>query len=391
MIHISKRVDFTLFKGKAAGLNRYVGWGVRLIAVLLSLVVSGLIIFAITRLNPLKVYGVMANGVFGTPRRTWAWLRDLALLLCISVGLAPAFKMRFWNIGAEGQVLVGGLATAACMIFLGGSSIPSVPLLILMAFAAMAAGAAWGVVPAVFKARWNTNETLFTLMMNYIAIQLTLFFIPKWEHPKGSNTVGLINAVTNRGWITPIVSADAISKMDQNAWTTQLIRNTVGQSYFINVLIVAAITVGMYFYLCRSKHGYEIAVVGQSENTARYAAMNVKKVIIRSMTLSGAICGLGGFLAVAGADHTISTATAGGRGFVAIIVAWLARFNTFVMVLISAMLVFLEKGAIAIASEFSLSNDVSNIITGIILLFILGSEFFINYEIKFSKRSGKGA
>ncbi|MBO4848599.1 MAG: ABC transporter permease [Clostridia bacterium] len=391
MIHISKRVDFTLFKGRAAGLNRFVGWGVRLIAVLLSLVVSGLLIYAITRLNPLKVYGVMANGVFGTPRRTWAWLRDLALLLCISVGLAPAFKMRFWNIGAEGQVLVGGIATAACMIFLGSTSIPSVLLLVIMACAAMAAGAVWGVVPAVFKAKWNTNETLFTLMMNYIAIQLTLFFIPKWEHPKGSNTVGLINAVTNRGWITPIVSADAISKMDPNAWTTALVKNTVGQSYFINLLIVLVITVCMYFYLCRSKHGYEIAVVGQSENTARYAAMNVKKVIIRSMTLSGAICGLGGFLAVAGADHTISTATAGGRGFVAIIVAWLAKFNTFVMVLISAMLVFLEKGAVAIASEFSLSNDVSNIITGIILFFILGSEFFINYEIKFSKRSGKGA
>ena len=369
MIHISKRVDFELFRGKAAWLNRYVGWGVRLIAVLLSLVVSGILIYSITKMNPVQVYATMVKGAFGSTRKVWAWLRDLALLLLIAVGLAPAFKMRFWNIGAEGQVLVGGIATAACMIYMGNMNLPTPVFLIIMAAASMLAGAIWGVIPAVFKAKWNTNETLFTLMMNYIAIQLTSFFIPRWEHPKGSNTVGIINAGTQAGWFPKIF----------------------GSQYLLNVLIVAVITVAMYFYLCRSKHGYEIAVVGQSENTARYAAMNVKKVIIRSMTLSGAICGLGGFLAVAGADHTISTATAGGRGFIAIIVAWLAKFNTLTMVLISALLVFLQKGAVAIASEFSLSNDVSDIITGIILFFILGSEFFINYRIGFSKSSRKEA
>jgi simple sugar transport system permease protein len=369
MIHISKRVEFELFRGKAARLNRFVGWGVRLIAVLLSLIVSGILIYSITKMNPIDVYATMVKGTFGSTRKVWAWLRDLALLLCIAVGLAPAFKMRFWNIGAEGQVLVGGIATAACMIYLGSAGLSTPVFLIIMAAASMLAGAIWGVIPAIFKARWNTNETLFTLMMNYIAIQLTSYFIPRWEHPKGSNTVGIINAATQAGWFPKIA----------------------GAQYLLNVIIVAVITVAMYFYLCRSKHGYEIAVVGQSENTARYAAMNVKKVIIRSMTLSGAICGLGGFLAVSGADHTISTATAGGRGFIAIIVAWLAKFNTLTMVLISALLVFLQKGAVAIASEFSLSNDVSDIITGIILFFILGSEFFINYKIGFSRSRGKEA
>ena len=144
----------------------------------------------------------------------------------------------------------------------------------------------------------------------------------------------------------------------------------------------------MFIYLKYSKHGYEIAVVGESENTAKYAAINVKKVVIRSMTISGAICGIAGFIAVAGCDHTISTDTSGGRGFVAIIVAWLAQFNTFIMVLIAGMIAFLDKGAIAIASKFNLSNDVSNVITGIILFFILGSEFFINYKVRF--HFGKG-
>ena len=393
MIHISKRVEFTVFKGRASKLNRFVGWAIRLFAVLLSLVACGILIFSITKLNPLRVYGVMFEGVFGTTRRMWSWIRDLSLLLLIAVGLSPAFKMRFWNIGAEGQVLVGGIATAACMIYLGNISALNVgslldilhisafsegfrsvnigvPLLfIIMILSSALAGSVWGVIPAVFKAKWNTNETLFTLMMNYIAIQLTSFLIPKWEHPKGSNSVGIINPDTNYGWFPKLF----------------------GQQYVLNVIIVAAVVIIIFFYLKRSKHGYEIAVVGESENTARYAAMNVKKIIIRSMTLSGALCGLAGFMAVSGVDHTISTDTAGGRGFVAIIVAWLAKFNPFMMIIISALLVFLEKGAIEIASEFSLSNDVSNVIKGIILFFILGSEFFINYQIKISHAARKEA
>ena len=371
MIHISKRPDFNRFKGKYAGLNRWTGFGihllVRLIGLVLALAVSGVLIYAITKLNPIDVYAEMANGVFGTSRRVWTWLRDLALLLLVAVGLAPAFKMRFWNIGAEGQILVGALATSACMIYMGSVNIPTPVFLLIMGIGSMLAGALWGIIPAVFKAFWGTNETLFTLMMNYIAIQLTSFFIPMWEHPKGSNTVGIINAASKAGWFPEVF----------------------GQQYMLNIIIVAVITVAMFFYLKRSKHGYEIAVVGQSESTARYAAMNVKKVVVRTMTLSGAICGLAGFLAVAGADHTVSTATAGGRGFVAIIVAWLAKFNPGTMAVISAMLVFLNKGAITIASKFNLSNDVSDIIQGIILFFILGSEFFINYRIQLAHEGKK--
>jgi simple sugar transport system permease protein len=152
------------------------------------------------------------------------------------------------------------------------------------------------------------------------------------------------------------------------------------------VLIVLALTIAMFVYLRYSKHGYEIAVVGDSENTARYAGISVRKVYIRTMALSGAICGIAGFLEVSGVSHTISTSTAGGRGFTAIIVAWLAKFNTFVMILISFLLVFLEKGAIEIASRYHLNDYVSNIITGIILFFILGSEFFINYKVNFCRR-----
>ncbi|MGI6239316.1 MAG: ABC transporter permease, partial [Christensenellales bacterium] len=278
-------------------------------------------------------------------------------LLCISIALAPAFKMRFWNIGAEGQVLVGGLATAAVMIHFG--AMPTWLLFATMAVASMVAGMIWGLIPAIFKAIWNTNETLFTLMLNYVAMQVVTYFIIFWENPKGSNSVGLINMATKTGWFPPLF----------------------GQAYTLNVLIVVALAVAMFVYLRYSKQGYEIAVVGESENTARYAGIDVKKVIMRTMAISGAICGIAGFILVSGSSHTISTSTAGGRGFTAIIVAWLSKFNTFMMMLVSFFLVFMQKGASQIATQFNLNENASDIITGILLFFILGCEFFINYKL----------
>ena len=351
---------------KRDGISRPKAYAIRLVAVLLSLVVSGIFIFAVTKLNPVAVYEAIFNGAFGTSKRSWVTIRDTMMLLCIGVGLAPAFKMKFWNIGAEGQVLIGGIITAGFMRAFG-ASIPTPALLVLMAVASILGGCLWGVIPATFKAIWNTNETLFTLMMNYVAIQLTSYCVALWENPKGSNTVGVINQATKAGWFPEVF----------------------GQAYGLNIILVLALTVGMYIYLKYSKQGYEITVVGDSENTARYAGISVKKVTIRTMAISGAICGLAGFIAVAGSSHTISTSTAGGRGFTAIIVAWLAQFNTFVMILISLLLVFLQKGAIQIASQFNLNDYASNIITGIILFFILGSEFFINYRVIL--RSGKEA
>lgn len=344
---------------------------IRVISVVLALVVCGGVIYLLIKVNPLEVYKSMLEGAFGTfkedykffNRRTWITIRDTMMLLCIAVGLAPAFKMRFWNIGAEGQILVGGIATAACMIYL--KDLPPALLFICMIVSSVLAGALWSLLPAVFKAKWNTNETLFTLMMNYVAIQLTSFFVAMWENPFGSNTVGIINPNGHEGWFPAIF----------------------GQDYLMNVIVVMAITVGMFVYLKYSKQGYEIAVVGDSENTARYAGINVKKVIIRTMLISGAICGLSGFVAVSGASHTISTSTAGGKGFTAIIVAWLAKFNTFTMILISLLLVFLDKGAIEIASKYDLNDYVASMITGIILFFILGSEFFINYRMIFRKNN----
>ena len=355
-------------------------WLVRLIAVLLSLIVCAIVIFGLTKMNPVEVYKGIFSGAVGTSRRAWVTIRDTMVLLLIAIGLTPAFKMKFWNIGAEGQILVGGAATAALMqplygnvvgiiimtaalMIYAGDSLPTPVLMILMFVASMAAGVIWGVIPAIFKAYFNTNETLFTLMLNYVAMQIVTFCIVYWENPAGSNTVGIINSATRAGWLPELG----------------------GLTYGWNVVIVLVFTIGMYIYMKYSKQGYEVAVVGESQDTARYARINVKRTIIRTMGISGGICGVAGFLLVSGASHTISTSTAGGRGFTAIIVAWLSKFNAFVMILVSFFLVFMEKGAIQIASQFNLNENASDVITGIILFFILGSEFFIRYRIAFTK------
>lgn len=337
---------------------------IRAAAILIALVIDAAFIVLVTGLNPFAVYSEIFKATFETPLRFMWMLRDLVALLCIGIALAPAFKMRFWNIGAEGQVLMGGFATAICMMYLGGK-LPTPVLFLVMIITSVIAGGIWSFIPAFFKANWNTNETLFTLMMNYVAIQLVAYFTNIWRGQASS--LGTINMGTKIGWFPKLF----------------------GYDFTLNIIIVAVLTVVMYIYLKYTKHGYEISVVGESEKTAKYAGINVKKVTIRTLILSGAICGLCGFITVAGNKHTIATNTAGGNGFTAIIVAWLSKFNTFFMALIAFLLVFLEKGASQIASTYGLNEYVADIISGIILFCILGSEFFINYKLMFRHSENK--
>lgn len=347
--HIVKRDNIVWWKA----------WLIRIISVIFALVVCGFVTISLTDLNPVEMYITMINGAVGSPRLTWYLFQNTAILLCVSLALTPAFKMKFWNIGGEGQILMGGLATASCMIFLG-EKIPSALLIPLMFIASIVSGALWGLVPAYFKTRFNSNETLFTLMMNYVAIQIVAYYTLEWSMPRGSGTPRTLEF----GQL-PVL---------------------FGQKYLVNILVVALLTVVTYIYLKYSKHGYEISVVGESEKTARYIGINVKKVVLRTMAISGAICGLAGFLLVAGTDHSLKSDTSGGRGFTAIMVSWLAKFNPLFMVLTSLLIVFLQKGASKISEVYRLNSSFSDIITGIIIFFIIGSEFFINYKIKFNKK-----
>ena len=300
-------------------------------------------------------------GVFGDEARVLSFFQNTAILLCIALAVTPAFKMRFWNIGAEGQVLMGALGCVVCIKYLGGEINNSL-LILLMFVMSVAFSVAWAVIPAIFKAKWRTNETLFTLMMNYVAMQLVAICVFVWV-PSGSGVLGSL-----RYGHFPEIG---------------------GEKYVLNIILVALAMVVVYLYFRFSKHGYELSVVGESENTAKYVGINVKKVIIRTMVLSGVLCGLAGLLIVGGTSHTVSTTIVGGRGFTAILVSWLGKFNPFGMSITAMLYTFIDIGASQIASDNGISDFFADIITGIFFFLVIGCEFFINYKIKFRPRKKK--
>ena len=352
LFHITRRKDLPWYRA----------WLIRVIAVVMGLILCGIVTMLLVNINPLSVYKTMISGAFGTVRRVWVTAQNMAILLGISRALAPAFKMRFWNLGGDGQTLMGVLGATAPMILIA-DKVPNIVLLLIMLICAILGGMIWALIPAAFKAKWNTNETLFTLMMNYIATQIVAFFVVVWENPKGASKIGIINPDTMAGWLPRIGN----------------------NQYLLNILIILVLTVVIFIYMRYTKHGYEISVVGESEPTARYVGIKVKRVIIRTMLLSGAICGLVGFLLVSGTSQTMTTTIVGGRGFTGVMVAWLAKFNPFFMILTSLLLVFLSRGASEISTTFGLNDSFGSILSGILLFFIIGCEFFLNYQIALKK------
>lgn len=353
MIQISKR----------GAVSRKRNIAIRLAAIALAIIVCAIITMATTGTDPLAVFSAFINGSFGSERKLWIFLQDTAILLIISLAVTPAFKMHCWNLGAEGQVLAGAMAAAACMVLLG-DTMSNGALIACMVIASVVTGALWAGIPAFFKAKFNTNETLFTLMMNYVATQIVAYFCVKWENPVGSCTIGVINAQNEAGWLPQL-----------------------GNKYLLVILVAVIMTVLIYFYLNYTKHGYEIAVVGESERTARYIGIKVPRVIVRTMLFSGAICGVAGLLLVGGIHHTVSTSLVGGQGFTAVMVSWLAAFNPIVMILTSALLIFMGSGANQLATSCGLNQSFGDILTGVLIFFIIGSEFFVQYKISFRKRA----
>ena len=342
---------------------------VRLLAIVAALIVCAVVTVITTKMNPFAVFSAVFSGAFGSTRKVWITLQDTAILLIIALALTPAFKMKFWNIGGEGQVLIGGLGAAACMIVFG-DKLPDPVLILIMLLSAVGLGALWGAIPAIFKAIWNTNETLSTLMMNYIATQLVLFFTILWEVPKGSGKIGIINQNTHTGWLPQVF----------------------GSKYLLPIIVAVVVTAFVYIYIKYTKHGYEIRVVGESPKTSVYVGINVSKVFIRTMLLSGGLCGLTGLLLVGGINHTLTSTISDGRGFTAVLVSWMAQFNPFAMIATSFIIVFMDRGAGEIATQFDLNQSFGDILTGIILFFIIGCEFFVNYEIHVRrKKHGEGA
>lgn len=334
-------------------------WLIRLSSVLVALLLGSLVIL-ITGVNPLKAYSTMIQGSLGSESFRQQTVKKAIPLLGCALAIAPCFKMRFWNIGAEGQITAGALGATFMMRMLGKDT-DTIPMLLLMALAAMIAGGIWGLIPGFFKARWNTNETLFTLMMNYIIIGVVSWLqIGPWTARQGR-----------------------MAQFPMNARLPKVMGVHCGW------IIVLVLVVFIFVYLRYSKHGFEIAVIGDSLNTARYAGMNVGRVMMRTMFLSGAISGLVGFIIASGADNTLSSEVAAGVGFTAITVAWLSQLNPFAMIVISLVLGILEKGSSTLQTKLKVPASISEIITGLLLFCMLGCEFFINYRMILRKSAPK--
>ena len=348
LVHIVKKDTITT--GKLIG--------IKAIAFLLAFIVSSIVLGIAEGCDPFTFLISLINGSFGTGLSIWMLLRDMAILLGLGLALLPAFKMKYWNVGADGQALIAALA-AYMILYFGHDSMGDAALVILSLLVAVAAGIIWAVIPAIFKAFWNTNETLFTLMMNYIAIQAVAIFINSFA-TGGSNTL-------------PNIYEGSLEMIYQ---------------YLTPVLIVALLTAGIAIYIKYTKHGYELSLVGDSFNTAKYAGVNVKKVIIRTLILSGAICGIIGFILTNGLNHVVNTNTLNGRGFTAIIIVWLANFNPWFMILTTFMIVFLQRGSAELLMELGVTNvSITSIITSIFIFFIIGCTFFSRYNLIFRRNS----
>lgn len=348
LFHLVKRVD----------LDKKKMWLIRGAAFVLSIIACAIVSALLSDKGMGFFFKNFFDGLFGSPRKVWNLFHETALILIVALAVTPCFKMRFWNIGGEGQILMGALGCSIIVNFMGGVS-SDAGTIILSLLVSIVFSVVWCLIPAVFKAKWNTNETLLTLMMNYIAVCLVNFFTKKVS-PKGTGVLNFDHGV---------------------------IGEVFGNEFILKIIIVAVITVLMGIYLKYSKHGYEISVVGESPNTARYIGINTKKVIIRTLILCGLISGITGFLLVSATNHSLNgDSTVGGRGFTGVLVSWLAHFNPAAMALTSFLYVFIQRGATQVGNNARLGASYPSVMTGIFFFFIVATEFFINYKIVFKKK-----
>lgn len=335
---------------------------IRAAAVIFSLVCAGFVIW-ILGFNPLVVFRDIVLGAIGTELRIKQTILKAIPLLITSMGILVAFKMKFWNIGGEGQIIMG--AFGASLVALNvPATLPAPAVLLAMAVAAMICGGIWAFIPAYFKAKFGTNETIFTLMLNYIGIKwVTYLQYGPWKDP------------ASQGF-------PKIKNFEPNAVLPSLFGVHIGW------IIALVVVVLVYIFINHTKKGFEISVVGESIETARYAGMNIKSIIIISMLISGGLCGLTGMIQASAVERTLTASLSGGYGFTAIITTWLGRLSPpFIMVVCFAFAILLQGGTY-LQIAMAVPASVADMIQGIILFFVLGSEFFLQYKVSFYHRLG---
>lgn len=332
---------------------------IRIGAIVLALLASSLFILILS-LNPADVYVKMVQGAFGTAYRTRETIVKAVPLVITSLGIGIAFRMQFWNIGGEGQIAIGALAASYFALYMNDMPMPV--LLLVMMLVSMLAGGVWALIPAFFKAQWGTNETIVTLMMNYIGLKLVMFLqYGPWKDPKS-------------------LGFPKIANFPDNAVLPEIFGVHIG--WIIALILVVAV----HIFINHTKKGYEIAVIGESMNTARYAGINIKKTILIAIMLSGGLCGLVGMIQASAVNNTLSVEITGGVGYTAIITAWLASLSAPVILVSSVLFAALLEGGSYIQTVFGIPQAAAEILQGIILFFVLGSEFFVRHKFAFVKK-----
>lgn len=336
---------------------------ITILAVILSIVFAG-IILVIFGLNPFHIFREIILGSVGTGHRITQTIVKAIPLIVTSLGIIVAFKMKFWNIGAEGQITMGALGAAWVALNLGdGVSRPL--MLLLMMVAAAICGGIWAFIPAIFKAKFGTNETIFTLMMNYVAIKFVTY-------------------LQYGPWMDPAANGfPRIATFAENAVLPALGGVHIGWIFAILGVVF------IYFFMNYTKLGYEISVVGESVETARYAGMNISKIIVIAMLISGGLCGITGMIQASAIEKTLVYGIANGMGFTAIITAWLSKLNAVNCLFICVVFSMLMQGGDYIQIALGVPSAVSDIVQGLILFFVLGSEFFMRYRVHIGREKAK--
>ena len=336
---------------------------IRAAAILLSILCAGLVIMVLG-FNPITVFGQIVLGALGTEMRLQQTMIKAVPLIITSLGILVAFKMKFWNIGGEGQIMMG--AFGASLVALNAPAALPAPLMLLaMAVSAMFFGGLWAFIPAFFKGKFGTNETIFTLMMNYIAIKwVTYLQYGPWKDP-GSQ------------------GFPKIANFGANATLPKLFGIHIGW------VIALVLVILVYIFMNHTKKGFEITVVGESVETARYAGMNIPSVIIISMLISGGLCGLTGMIQASAIEKTLTSTLSGGYGFTAIITTWLGRLSAPIILVVCIAFAILLQGGAYLQIALSVPSSIADMIQGIILFFVLGSEFFLQYKIVRTHKSEK--
>lgn len=311
----------------------------------------------------LQVYQQMFLGAFGSMYSfQYVLIKTVPLALC-GIGVTYAYRMKFWNIGAEGQIMMGAFAASGVALFY--NKFPMPVTLLLMAAAGMLAGAAWILIPAIFKIHFGVNETILTLMMNYVAAQwITYLQYSRWKDPKAFGFT-------------------KIATFEENAILPEFGGIHIG---FYIMLVILVISFILFRY---TKLGFKMKIIGESSDTAKYLGLKKNKIMFGMVALSGAVCGLCGMIQASGVEHTLNTSISGNVGFTAILIAWLAGLNPIGILIVAFLFAGLTEGAGYLQTVFQIPQDIAVIIQGIVLFCVIGSEFFTKYSVHFYRNKKK--